>query len=107
MKFDQEEPGVPGQAVSTYFAMATPDVDTAYMAVSRGTATHVIDERSGAEVAASSMPEATSNLAPKADANVTPPRSDATWLSSAPVWRRRALHSKCFGWIAFVALRRR
>lgn len=85
MKFDQEEPGVPGQAVSTYFAMATPDVDTAYMAVSRGTATHVIDERSGAEVAASSMPEATSNLAPKADANVTPPRSDATWLSSAPV----------------------
>jgi len=85
MKFDQEEPGVPGQAVSTYFAMATPDVDTAYMAVSRGYCDSRDRRASGAEVAASSMPEATSNLAPKADANVTPPRSDATWLSSAPV----------------------
>src|SRR6266478_3188974 len=78
LKFDQEEPGVPGQAVSSYFAMAAPDVDIAYMAVNRGTATHVIDERSGAEVATSSMPEATPKLAPKADTNVTPPRPDAS-----------------------------
>src|SRR5271155_684025 len=43
LKFDQEQPGVPGQAVSFYFALATPDVDTAYVAVNRGAATHVID----------------------------------------------------------------
>lgn len=85
MKFEQEEPGVPGQAVSSYFALAMPDVDAAYMAVNRGTATHVIDERSGAEVASSLMPEAKSKSEPKADRSVTPPRPDATWLSSAPV----------------------
>jgi dipeptidyl aminopeptidase/acylaminoacyl peptidase len=85
MKFDQEEPGVPGQAVKSYFDLATPDVDTAYAAVNRGTAVHVVDERSGEEVAASLMPEATTKPAPKADANVTPPRPDATWLSGAPV----------------------
>jgi dipeptidyl aminopeptidase/acylaminoacyl peptidase len=84
MKFDQEEPGVPGQAVSSYFALATADVDTAYVAVNRGTMIHVIDERSGAEVAASLFPEAASKPEVKADANVTPPRPDATWLSRAP-----------------------
>src|SRR5579859_1525095 len=85
MKFNQEEPGVPGQAVSSYFALATPDVDAAYVAVNRGTATHVIDERSGQEVAASLMPEAKAKPGPKADTSVPPPRPDATWLSSAPV----------------------
>lgn len=85
LKFDQEEPGVPGQAVASYFALATPDVDTAYVAVNRGTAIHVIDDRSGAEVAASSMPEATSKPAPKPNADVTVPRPEATLLSSAPV----------------------
>jgi dipeptidyl aminopeptidase/acylaminoacyl peptidase len=85
MKFDQEEPGVPGQAVSSYFALATPDVDTAYVAVNRGTAIRVIDGRSGGEVAASLMHEAGSKPAPRADTNVPAPRPDATWLSSAPV----------------------
>lgn len=85
MKFDQEEPGVPGQAVSSYFALATSDVDTAYVAVNRGTTIHVIDARSGAEVAAPLFPEAKSKPEVKADANVTPPRPDATWLSSAPI----------------------
>lgn len=85
MKFDQEEPGVPGQAVSSYFAIATPDVDSAYVAVNRGTAIHVIDERSGAEVAASLMPEAKSKSEPKADTSTMLPRPDATWLSSSPV----------------------
>jgi dipeptidyl aminopeptidase/acylaminoacyl peptidase len=84
VKFDQEEPGIPGQAVSSYFPLATPDVDTAYMAVNRGTAIHVIDERSGAEVAASLMPEVAMTPPPSADNSVTPPRPDATWLSSAP-----------------------
>ena len=85
IKFNQEEPGVPGQAVSSYFDLATPDVDTAYVAVNRGTAVHVIDYQFGREVAASLMPKAPSNPAPKADANVTPPRPDASLLSSAPV----------------------
>jgi dipeptidyl aminopeptidase/acylaminoacyl peptidase len=84
VKFDQEEPGFPGQAVSSYFQLATPDVDTAYMAVNRGTATHVIDERSGVEVATSSMPDAEVKPPPSADNGATPPRPDATWLSSAP-----------------------
>ena len=85
MKFDQEQPGVPGQSVSSYFALATPDVDTAYVAVNRGTATHMIDARSGAEVAPSSTSTGTKKPAPKADANVPPPRPDARWISGAPV----------------------
>jgi dipeptidyl aminopeptidase/acylaminoacyl peptidase len=84
-KFDQEQPGVPGQAVSSYFALATPDVDTAYVAVNRGTTTHVIDARSGAEVAASSMPVAAKKPEPKAGANEQPPRPEARWISGAPI----------------------
>jgi dipeptidyl aminopeptidase/acylaminoacyl peptidase len=84
LKFDQEQPGVPGQAISSYFALATPDVDTAYVAVNRGTATHVLDAWSGAEVAPSSMPIGTRKPEPKADANMPPPSPDARWRSGAP-----------------------
>ncbi|HKE33616.1 MAG TPA: prolyl oligopeptidase family serine peptidase [Candidatus Acidoferrum sp.] len=85
VKFNQEDPGVPGQAVSSYSALASPDVDTAYMAVNRGTAVHVIEEQSGQEVAASLMPGPTPKPTPKADPNATPPRAEATLLSAAPV----------------------
>jgi hypothetical protein len=33
IKFDQEQPGVPGQAVASYSALVATDVDTAYVAV--------------------------------------------------------------------------
>ena len=85
IKFDQEQPGVPGQAVASYFALATTDVDTAYVAVNRGTATHVIDAHFGAEVPASSMPEAKAQPVPEADPKLAPPRPDARWLAGAPV----------------------
>jgi dienelactone hydrolase len=82
--FVREQPGIPGQPVSSYFELATTDVDEAYVAVNRGTERHVTDARSGAEVAPSSMPVETGKPAPKPDANVTPPRLDARLLSSAP-----------------------
>jgi dienelactone hydrolase len=85
IKYNQEQPGVPGQAVASYFALASPDVDTAYVAVNRGTAMHVIDARFGTEVAVSSMPEPKANPAPKADSKLATPRPDARWLSGAPV----------------------
>lgn len=85
LKFDQEQPGVPGQAISSYFALATPDVDTAYVAVNRGTASHVLDASSGTEVAPSSMPIETKKPEPKTDANMPLPRPDARRISAAPV----------------------
>ncbi|PYX50545.1 MAG: hypothetical protein DMG76_34395 [Acidobacteria bacterium] len=85
LKFDREQPGVPGQPVASYFALATHDVETAYEAVNRGTTSHVIDARSGAEVAASSMPQLTGKRVTKTDENVTAPRPDASLLSTAPV----------------------
>ena len=85
LKFDQEEPGIPGQAASSYFALAGSDVDAAYVAVNQGTTTRVIDQISGAEVAASFMPDVVSKPSQKEEPSLDPPRPDAAWLSSAPV----------------------
>ena len=106
LKFDQEEPGVPGQTVASYFALAAPDVDTAYVAVNRGTASHVIDAKSGAEVAASSMPQSAKKPAPKTDENRRPPATRCELAIECTCRRRCHVHSERFGWIAFVALRR-
>ena len=85
--FLREEPGIPSQRVATFFA-PTKDEDTLYDAVNWGTARHVIDSRTGAEVEASSMPEAaaTEESAPaaKSAAPVDLPRRDARRKSSAP-----------------------
>jgi dipeptidyl aminopeptidase/acylaminoacyl peptidase len=59
------------------------DVDASYDAVNRGKERHVIDSRTGAEVAASSMPETTRPPAPP-QATIALPRSDARRLSIAP-----------------------
>ena len=83
LKFNREEPGIPGQPVPTYFALATPEVDAAYVAAKWGTAVHVLDAKSGVEAAASDFLDA-SEPAPKTNPGGTHPRSDATFLSSAP-----------------------
>ena len=56
LKFNREEPGIPGQPVPTYFALATPEVDAAYVAAKWGTAVHVLDAKSGVEAARRQQP---------------------------------------------------
>ena len=82
--FIQERPGIPGQSVSSYFDLATTDVDKAYVAVNRGTEFHVIDACSGMEVRPSEVPSEKAEPELKADPKMRLPRPDALWISSAP-----------------------
>jgi dipeptidyl aminopeptidase/acylaminoacyl peptidase len=84
LKFNREEPGIPGQPVPTYFALATPEVDAAYTAAKWGTAVHVLDAQSGAEAPAAAFPDVPKEPAADAKPAGTPPRSDAAFLSGAP-----------------------
>ena len=85
LKFNQEEPGVPGQTVSSYFALAKPDVDTAYIAVTRGTVVHVIEISTGTEVSASSWAaEEPSQARLSSDEQPFSPIPNAKWLAESP-----------------------
>ena len=84
IKFNREDPGVPGQPISSFFALASPDVDAAYVAVNQGTAIGAIDLRSGEEVSPSAVPERKIAPSPKDVADADPPRPDAVLLSKAP-----------------------
>jgi dipeptidyl aminopeptidase/acylaminoacyl peptidase len=81
--FFRESPGVPGQPVASYIG-GTADAEQGYAALNWGTERHVIDAQSGMEVEPSSVPVETPNPSPKVDLAVTPPRSDARSLATAP-----------------------
>lgn len=92
ISFLREEPGLPGQAVRSYF-QNVKDVDDAYMAVQVGTARHVIDSYTGAELPAAQFAQTSSEeTQPKAKASAPLPRQDAELLSAAPTGRA-ALYS--------------
>jgi dipeptidyl aminopeptidase/acylaminoacyl peptidase len=74
---------VPGQPVASYFK-DVPDVDELYLAVQWGTARHVIDAQTGAEVDPSSMPLDATKPTAKPAPPISLPRSDARRLSFAP-----------------------
>jgi dipeptidyl aminopeptidase/acylaminoacyl peptidase len=85
LKFNREDPGIPGQPVPSYFALATPDVDAAYVAAKWGTGMIVLDAQSGVEGAASEFPDAAPEPPLKDAPMGSPPRSDAELLSAASV----------------------
>lgn len=78
-----EQPGVPGQPIAPYFDPAS-DANKGYEAVLWGTASHLIDATSGAEVDPSAVTAKTEPPAPKPHAAAPPLRPDAELLSTAP-----------------------
>jgi dipeptidyl aminopeptidase/acylaminoacyl peptidase len=82
IRFQREEPGFPGQPVAPLFEREN-DVENGYATVNWGTARHVIEAKSGAEVEASSFTE-TPRPPPQPAPTVRPPSSDARVFSLAP-----------------------
>lgn len=81
VSFLRQNPGVPGQAVASYFDIVerAGDADPGYTAVNFGTDRQIIDVRSGAEVEKPRTSAATA--APKF--TPSPPQPDARLLSNA------------------------
>ncbi len=84
LSFLREEPGIPGQPVASFFERGT-DAETGYMAVNWGTAHHVIDARTGAEVPPSSLPPQTAKPVIKPNPATSLPHPEAHWLAGSPI----------------------
>jgi len=85
VSFRREEPGLPGQAVASYFAQAIGvDEDQLYDAVNWGTATRVVNTQTGAEVAPESFVPAPRPALPAGATQIQPPRDGARRLAVAP-----------------------